>query len=310
MVYNTITTRHIVAKVFRDFNIQEGDVRESDIKEWVGEGLRKIGSIKTLNIKVTGKEGEPLLSVDNYQTKLPVDLYRLIGVAFSTNIDGPFIPLRYGTGNFDHRGTVNSETTNEILPGDNAIITTAMNLYSLSYSEAVTYLNSNPNTEQYIRTLLTEKKLPTVQQQTNPTTDFTYVINGSYIKLNCKEGFLMMAYAALPIDIDGYPLIPDDEMFSEALYYYVLTKLLFPDWVEGRVRDGVYNSIRNSWSFYRKAAYAASMLPNADGLESLKNQALKLYPEINEFKNFFSTTGEEQILYNHNQVYGYSGRYR
>jgi hypothetical protein len=40
------------------------------------------------------------------------------------------------------------------------------------------------------------------------------------------------------------------------------------------------------------------MLPGVDELESIKNTYHKLYPEFNDHDAFFSTTGEEQILYN------------
>ena len=35
-----------------------------------------------------------------------------------------------------------------------------------------------------------------------------------------------------------------------------------------------------------------------DELESIKNTYHKLYPEFNDHDTFFSTTGEEQIIYN------------
>jgi hypothetical protein len=40
------------------------------------------------------------------------------------------------------------------------------------------------------------------------------------------------------------------------------------------------------------------MMPGVDELESIKNTYHKLYLEFNDHDTFFSTTGEEQILYN------------
>ena len=301
MVYNTISTKNIISKILRDLDVQEENSRVTDWIEWIGEGLTKIGSVKTLNTKVTGKEDIPLLRVENYQAKLPDDMRDLIGVAYSPSATGSFIALRYGTGSFDSRGEGNTSSTGDTTPATSDVVALTMDIYNLTYAEALTLLNSDPTTESKMNMLLIDEKTVTTQQQANRTSDYTYVINSNYIKLNIKEGYLMMAYTVIPTDEDGYPLIPDGPMHSEALYQYVKMKYYYPKWEAGQLRDRVMDDIRRSWSFYRKAAYAEAMMPSADQLESLKNQTLKLYPEINDHASFFSTSGEQQLLHSHNR---------
>lgn len=311
MVYNNISSKNIISKVLRDLNYQEGEFRISDMLEWVGEALRKIGAVKMMNVKVTGKEDLPLLELSNYQAQLPRDLYQFLGVAYSATGSGDFIPMRYGTGTYDARGDSTLTTSvGTSYAGDNAEVYLAMDIYDLTYTEAVELLNTNSTTKDLMSTLLADEKGATIQEQTSTTLDYTYVINSSYIKTNIKEGYLMLAYTCISVDEEGYPLIPDDEMFTEAIYWYIVHKLLYPKWILGEVRDRVYESAKRSWNFYVKGAYAAAMMPNADQLESLKNQALKLYPEVGEFDNFFSTTGEQQILYSHNYYGRHTGRYK
>jgi hypothetical protein len=297
MVYNTISAKHIVSKVLRDLDYQEDSLRISDMIEWVGEGLKKIGAIKIFDVKITGKEDVPLLELNNYQCQLPRDLYRLLGVSYSNSSTGIFVPMRYGTGTYDSRGgsTIISDSTTTV--GTNSEIYLAMTIYDLTYEEASALLSSDSIKKDLMSTLLADKKYPTIQNQTNSTLDYTYTINNSYIKTNIKTGYLMIAYATIPTDEEGYPLVPDNELFKEALYHYIVYKLLYPKWLSGQVRDRQYESAKRSWNFYRKAAYAEAMMFNADQLESLKNQNLKLYPEINDFDNFFSTSGQQQELY-------------
>ena len=45
------------------------------------------------------------------------------------------------------------------------------------------------------------------------------------------------------------------------------------------------------------------MMPEVDDMESVKNQWLKLYPEINDHDLFFSTTGDEQYIFNQNNYW-------
>lgn len=312
MIYNTISTKEVISKVLRDLNYQEEDFRVSDITEWIGEGLKKIGAIKALDIKITGKEDVPLLILSNYQCKLPRNMHHLLGVAYSVSPTGTFVPLRYGTGTYNYRNSENVNSSSELtsLAGDNAEIFLAMTIYGITYSEAVELLNNDSIKKELMSTLLAENKSASLIKQTNTTSDYTYVINNSYIKTNIKEGYLMIAYTTVPVDEEGYPLIPDSEMYKEALYWYVVTKLLYSKWLLGTVRDRQYESAKHSWNFYRKAAYAEAMMMNADQLESMKNQYLKLYPEIDEFSNFFDTLGEKQRIYSHNYFDRYTGKYR
>jgi hypothetical protein len=144
-----------------------------------------------------------------------------------------------------------------------------------------------------------------LRNETNGTTttyDYTYLISGGYIKTNLETGYLMVAYQAIPTDNDGYPMIPDNQSFMEAIYWYITMKLLYPQWVGGQVRDAVYADAKRSWNFYCKQAYGNSMMPNgADQMEAIKNTWHRLVEEFNEHDSFFSTMGEEQQIYNKNQ---------
>jgi hypothetical protein len=132
------------------------------------------------------------------------------------------------------------------------------------------------------------------------TKDITYVITPGYIKMNVESGYIMLAYQAIPTDTKGYPMIPDDVSFIEALYWYIVMKLYYPQWVAGQVRDSVYYDARRSWNYYCKQAYGNALMPNTDQLESIKNSWLRLVPEINEHTSGFSALGQQARTYNHN----------
>ena len=106
----------------------------------------------------------------------------------------------------------------------------------------------------------------------------------------------------MPVDAEGYPMVPDVASFHEALYWYINMKLMYPQWTAGQVRDAVYYDARRSWNFYCKQAYGDAMMPDADQMESVKNTWLRLVPSINEHSNFFSTLGEQEIVWNHNKA--------
>lgn len=304
MIYKTTSVKRVISKVFTDLDLQEGDHRVSDMIEWAGEALEKIGAFPSFINKVTGKDGVPILVVSNYQTKLPNDFHRLIQVGFSSVESGPFYSMRYATGSFDYGSETNTGNETEAVYPESALIALAMDLYSYTYEEALAFLNSNQNIRSILNSLLAQSGtyISTSNQENylDTTVDCTYIVTDNYIKTNQQTGYIMLAYQAIPTDNNGYPLIPDDASFLEAVYWYIVTKLLYPQWKLGTIRDAVYYDARRSWNYYCKQAYGNALMPNKDQLESIKNTWLRLVPEITEHSTGFSTLGERQGIYNNN----------
>jgi len=306
MIYKTTSIKRVIAKVLTDLNLPEGDHRLSDLVEWSGEALEKIGAFPSFTNKVTGKDGTPLLELVNYSVKLPCDFHNLIQVTYSTSQAGPFYPMRYGTGNFDNGNpTVTADastSTTSTVASTSDLVILAMSLYDLEYEDALAKINAEPATRSKLTAIL-NLQTPALSSNTSPlatTEDITYVITPGYIKTNIETGYIMLAYQAIPTDNEGYPMIPDDAGFIEAIYWYIVMKLYYPQWVAGQIRDAVYFDARRSWNYYCKQAYGDALMPNTDLLESIKNSWLRLVPEIHEHSSGFSTLGQAQTYYNHN----------
>ena len=309
MIYKNTSVKRVIAKVFTDLDLQEGEHRVSDMIEWAGEALEKIGAFPSFVNKVTGKDGSPLLAVENYQTKLPCDFHRMIQLSFSTSELGPFYPVRYATGSFDHGSILNSDNTYagnaDTDAPETSLTTLAMSLYDLDYEAAVAKLAAEPDTRSQLNSIIRQMegsgRSLSGDDVFNETLDYTYVIKPGYIKMNASTGYIMMAYQAIPVDDDGYPLVPDDASFLEAIYWYISMKLMYPQWKQGSVRDAVYYDARRSWNYYCKQAYGNALAPNKDQLESIKNTWNRLVPELKEWNSGFSAAGQRQIIYNANE---------
>ena len=305
MIYKNTSVKRVIAKVFTDLDLQEGEHRIGDMIEWAGEALEKIGAFPSFINKVTGKDGSPILNVVNYQAPLPCDFHRMIQVSYSVDETGPFYPMRYATGSFDHGSILNTNMDNASSSDENpesSLITLTMSLYDLSYAAALLKLNDEPDIRSQLNSMLNQMDgtAVTTTDIIDTTFDYTYVMTPGYIKTNQSAGYIMMAYQAIPTDNEGFPLIPDDASFFEALYWYITMKLMYPKWVQGSVRDGIYFDARRSWNYYCKQAYGNALMPNKDQLESIKNTWNRLVPELNEWNTGFSTLGQRQIIYNSN----------
>lgn len=296
-----ISSKSIIAKVIADLQLSENDMRISDIREYVMEGLLKIGAIQQYDHKVA------ILPVKGHQAALPCDLYKLGQVAFSFSNSG-WLPMRKSTSSFGMCHDCKFSTITGMLFQDDKLFPLVKQMFGINTDrEALDKLNEDPDLRKTLTILLNNHTVPTVngtyvnghKDGTMFSHDLQYTTKPGYIVTNMPEGFVKIAYYAIYTDDEGMPMVPDLESFKEAIFWYVTSKLLYPKRLKGQISDRIYYDAQSSWNFYRKQAYAEAMLPeNVDDMETISNVWNKLYPEINDQSTFMSTTGEEQNIYN------------
>lgn len=128
-----------------------------------------------------------------------------------------------------------------------------------------------------------------------------YFIKPGYIATNKKDGFIKMAYTVIYCDDRGYPMVPNTAAFQEAIYWYVVMKLKYPEFLAGRLPENRYFYAERKWSFHRKQAYAEAIMPNEGEMISIKNNWLRLVPEVRSEDTFFSKNVDGEHLWNHNR---------
>lgn len=305
MINKLISSKEIIAKAIADYNLQEADIKITDIKSWIAEGMELIGSVNQLNHKVV------ILPIHDYQCKLPCDLFRLNSVAFSLNSKGGWFPAKKTTGTFSVFDKKSDDNCCRMVIQDVNLIPLIKNTFNLiDDKDALDILNKDPNLRQTFSALINNYTVCSKNGEllhTNCDTNFSpavqYDIKPQYIFFNIRDGFCKISYHAIYTDDDGMPLIPDLQSYREALIYWLGTKMLYSKWIAGEVKSDIYYSIKNSWNFYRKQAYAESLMPNQDELTNIKYTWNTLVPEMDEERTFFSTTGDRQEIYNQDQNY-------
>lgn len=303
-----ISSASVVAKVIADLDLKEDQIRITDIREWIMEGILKIGAIQQYEHKVA------ILPIECHQVALPCDLYKLGQVAFSFCNGGGWLPMRKATSSF---GVFHDrECSNEpcMLIPDTAMFPLVKNMFNLNTDrEALEKLNEDTNLRQTLSILLNQWTVGTVNGKFVPgvvdhrdgtmfSNELQYTTKPGYINTCMPRGFVKISYYAIYTDEDSMPMIPDLESYKEAIYWYVTMKLMYPKKLKGQISQGDYYDIRNSYNFYRKQAYAEAMMPTVDDLTTISNIYNKLYPEINDQDTFFSTSGDEQNIYNQNRL--------
>lgn len=117
-----------------------------------------------------------------------------------------------------------------------------------------------------------------------------YTVNSYFISTSFKTGTIYLKYYKLPVDERGFPLVPNDPMYAEALMHYVEMKLARPQWKKGKIPDHVYRKIENDWGDYATAASNSSKMPDVNEAESIKSMLMRTMFPQNSYDNFFADT--------------------
>lgn len=299
-----VSSKAVIAKVIADLDMKEEDIKITDIKQWIGDACMNIGSVNQLEHKVV------VLPLNAYQCKLPCDLERLNSVAYSTCSCGGWIPMKKTTGTFSvydkHCGSCDCE----MLLQDTVLFPLVKNMFNLTDDrQALDKLNKDDNLRKTLSCLINKYTICSVNGKvknliggTNFSNTVQYDIKpgNTYLISNVPEGFVKLSYHAILTDDEGMPMIPDMPSYFEAIYWYVAMKLYYPKYLSGDIPQHVYYDMKRSYNFYRKQAYAESLLPNQDELNGLVHGWNKLIPELDSDRTFLSTIQDNEHIYNQN----------
>lgn len=302
---NLITSQTVIAKVIADLDLKEDQIRITDMREWIIEAMLKIGAIQQYEHKVA------VAPVIGHQASLPCDLYKLGQVAFSFDNNGGWLPMRKSTSSF---GVFHDKGTDApcMIIQDSALLPLVKNMFNLiTDQDALQKLNEDTNLRKTLSVLLNQWTVGTVNGKfvngaigntdgTMFSNELQYTTKPGYINTNIPTGYVKVSYYAIYTDDGGMPMIPDMESYKEAIYWYITMKLMYPRKLRGDIQQRDYYDIRNSWNFYCRQAYGEAMMPGIDDLATISGSWHKLYPEIDDHGTFFSTTGDDQNLYNQN----------
>jgi len=132
-------------------------------------------------------------------------------------------------------------------------------------------------------------------------TPITFDINNNNITLSVKEGKVCIAYLAIPTDINGLPLIPEDTSYQLAVKKYLTMKIDYIAWRRNELQPAIFQHSEQEWAWYVGQAGNKAKMPSIDQLEAIKNQTMRLLPQVNHHETFFKSLGSPELRKNFNE---------
>lgn len=270
MIYNAVSSKYIISKVYRDANI-DFSTFEYDAIEWIGEALDFIGS----GMQLVKKEVWGV--VESHKCKLPDDLAFLRTVFVVNNA-----PLKenWESEEFPYDLEKVKNLKKHILPRQNNLNTDALGEPSTDIVQKDYYENDDEDLYDNVKTF---KSGVTRTQQEH------YVLNPNYIHTTFETGLVLFAYKAFPVDEDGWPLVPDDSAFKEALTWYILQKLIMRGQYNNKQIN--YEIAHQMWLKYCTQARNRATFPDLDGMEEL----LQSWTRMVNLQHFNKSNLRDQI---------------
>ena len=294
-----ISLERVIASLYRDLNTTD-ELSENDIVEWAGEALEQIGAYPQY------EEAIEYLDVEGHKAMLPCGLHQIVQIAYKTTPSGSAgcaIKIEQSDGStVCNSSSCGCSDTEVCSTTDDTVVTTAQQLidYHLQYR----FVKTDAYYQNYKPMSLATGNFSAAKAihcenciNISSTCDEEYSINHPYITTSFQKGHLCLAYIRQPLDDRGWPMIPDEVSYVEAIKRYVVYKLKYGDFLTGKVHPNIYTKLEQDWHWYCSQARNKMNMPNSiDKLQNLTNQWNRLIPNKNRYYGFFGNMSKPERL--------------
>jgi hypothetical protein len=258
MQYAYCSMRPVIGQVIRNTRVQDSSFI-ADIHEWIYEAMEMMQTQQTL----VGKIAE--LQVHFHKAKLPCGIRWIDGVEYQ----GQRLPEGGG-------GRPAARDRRIPSPTDGIGVFQTTNFEQLQTVENhIVY--SHQLTDMKDRTALSP-------------TDYYYTEMG-YLNTSFPDGTVTLYYRAVPVDEDGMPMIPDNQNYKQALYWYCRAMM-----IGAGFQDKVFSSDHcfMQWEqIYAPRAISEIRMPSPEQMERRVNTLVRLLPPAGYFDSFFGAQPAE-----------------
>ena len=114
---------------------------------------------------------------------------------------------------------------------------------------------------------------------------------GRIIFTTFKEGSVTVAYNAIPVDEEGYPLIMDNEKFKNALELFIKKDRFGKYFDTGKIALNVLQHVETEYAWAAGQLSEELKMPSISEWENISQAHNQLLMKTEEFKKGFETTG-------------------
>jgi hypothetical protein len=262
MNYRTTSVKPVIAKIIRNTGKNMPSEYLDDILEWIPE------AIKLLKTYTTVQPLDTKVTIEGHIGALPCGLLSIKGVEYKGS------RLREG-------GDIRDVTKNEdiLSIGNGQLEVWETETTPKDYDEA---FPDNSYTEE-------RRGEDIVRTGSELYADY-YQLVPNYIQTSFEEGEVRIIGTKLPLDDEGYPMVPDNENYRTAVYWYVLMMGIGSGYKHPLFQ---YTDCETRWEKFARRAINEVKYPNPDRMARIEQAYIRLVPPTHFYEDFRS--GSEQV---------------
>ena len=246
-----ISFKEIIEQVYAQ-NGYTYELPEADLVTWMSDCLELIGHPSQFETRIAGHKDYPPFDITNYRAALPCGFHKLRQIA----VDG-------------FAAYPSNHSFHYLMDGD------CCGLNEIQANLGDTFADNFNN--QFNTSLGTKYKSEPV----------TYTLNNDFIVLSVKSGKVCMSFLSMVLDDEGFPMIPKDVSYRQAVQWYLTSKLDYIGWRKGEISDKVMAKSEQEWLWFVGSAANKAKMPDENQMANIKNMMLRLKPKINQEDGFY-----------------------
>lgn len=129
--------------------------------------------------------------------------------------------------------------------------------------------------------------------------ELAFKTQGRLIYVSFPEGQIQIAYKAIPVDEDGYPLLIDNENYLAALEAYIKKQLFTIKFDTGKLSAGILENAQKEYYLLAAELNGEFTMPSVSEMEAISRAITHMIPRMREFDNGFETLGDREYIRKH-----------
>lgn len=127
----------------------------------------------------------------------------------------------------------------------------------------------------------------------------SFKTQGRVIYTSFPEGDIEIAYKAIPMDEEGFPMLIDNEVYIAALEAYIKKQIFTIKFDTGKISAQVLQNAKQEYAWLAGECKAEFVMPSVSEFEAISRSLMSLIPRVREFDNGFKNLGSREYLRNH-----------
>lgn len=129
--------------------------------------------------------------------------------------------------------------------------------------------------------------------------EMTFKTQGRVVFTSYPEGVVEIAYKAIPVDSDGYPMIIDNENYIAALEAYIKKQVFTIKFDTGKIAANVLQNAQQEYAWLAKTLETEMCTPSYDEAQSIANMYNTLITNNTSFYKGFKDAGDLERIRRH-----------